>query len=80
MTAAASPERAAAAPPAGPGTIVYLKGYDVYVALPDGSGERRLTTNGTAAEPWVSPSGSDTETVAAGRGAVVYHLTSGARS
>jgi hypothetical protein len=74
MTAAASPEQAVAAPPAGPGTIVYLKGYDVYVALPDGSGERRLTTNGTAAEPWTSPSGSDTRTVAAARGAVVYHL------
>lgn len=74
MTAAASPERAAAAPPVGPGTIVYLKGYDVYVALPDGSGERRLTANGTAAEPWVQPSGSDTGTVAAARGSVVYHL------
>lgn len=74
LTAALSAEPAAGAPPTGPGTIVYIKGYDVYVALPNGSGERRLTTNGTAAEPWTSPSGSDTGTVAAARGTVVYHL------
>jgi hypothetical protein len=74
MTTTTGPERAVAAPPAGPGTIAYIKGYDVYVALPDGSGERRLTADGTAGAPWISPSGSDTGTVAAARGPVVYHM------
>lgn len=70
--ATAAPARAAA--PASLGTIVYLKGHDVYVARPDGSGERRLTTNGTAANPWRSPSSADNGIVVAARGPVVYRM------
>ncbi|MFC6042710.1 hypothetical protein [Nocardioides hankookensis] len=66
-----SPSTAAAS---GPGTIVYVKGHDVYVALPDGTGERRLTTNGSAAAPWVSPDGDDNGIVVAARGTVVYRM------
>lgn len=64
----------AAAKAAAPGTLLYVKGHNVYVALPDGTGERALTTDGTAAEPWVSPSGADDGTVAAARGPVVYRM------
>ena len=38
------------------GTIVYIAGNNVWIARPDGSGARRLTSNGTAAYPYVSPS------------------------
>jgi hypothetical protein len=64
----------AAAAPSNAGTIVYLKGHDVYVARPDGTGERRLTRNGTAASPWRSPSGADDGTVVAARGTVVVRM------
>jgi hypothetical protein len=74
LTTGTATAPAVGAPPTGPGTIVYVKGYDVYVALPDGSGERRLTTDGTVAEPWISPSGSDSGIVAAARGPVVYRM------
>lgn len=67
-------EEAAATPPAGPGTIVYLKGFDVYVAQPDGSGERRLTTDGTAALPYTSPSGADNGLVAVARGPEIIRM------
>lgn len=56
------------------GTIVYLKGHDVYVARPDGTGERRLTTNGTAAHPWRAPSGADDGTVVAARGTRIHRM------
>lgn len=74
LTTATGLEQAASAPPTGPGTIVYVKGYDVFVALPDGSGERRLTTDGTATQPWRSPSGSDLGTVVAARGPIVARM------
>ncbi|HYF73223.1 MAG TPA: hypothetical protein VD864_10415 [Nocardioides sp.] len=56
------------------GTILYVKGYDVYVARSDGTDARRLTTSGTAASPWVSPDGADDGTVVAARGPVVYRM------
>ncbi|WGX95964.1 hypothetical protein [Nocardioides sp. L-11A] len=64
----------ATAAPSNAGTIVYLKGYDVYVARPDGTGERRITTDGTAAEPWVSPSAADNGTVVAARGTSIVRM------
>ncbi|WGX98004.1 hypothetical protein [Nocardioides sp. L-11A] len=73
LSLAETPEASAAAAP-GPGTIVYLKGYDVYVAQPDGSGERRLTTDGTAAAPWRSPTGADDGTVVAVHGSVLHRM------
>lgn len=72
--ATAVPAGAPAAVAAAPGTLVFVKGHDVYVARPDGTGERRLTTNGTAGQPWVSPSGAADGTIAAARGPVVYRM------
>ncbi|MBM7518393.1 hypothetical protein [Nocardioides nitrophenolicus] len=69
----AGPSPAAAAP-SNAGTIVYLKGYDIYVARPDGTGERRLTTDGTLNNPWRSPSSADDGTVVAGRGPLVVRM------
>ncbi|MDQ6525765.1 hypothetical protein RB608_19270 [Nocardioides sp. LHD-245] len=64
----------ATAAPSNAGTIVYLKGYDVYVARPDGTGERRLTTDGTLSDPWLSPSSADDGTVVAARGTTVVRM------
>lgn len=82
LTLSTLPARSAAEPgpnaPAAaaisPGTLVYIKGYDVHVARPDGSGERRLTFDGTAALPWVSPSSSDRGEVVAARGTLVHRM------
>lgn len=75
-TAPATPATStAAATPAAPGALVYIKDHDVHIARPDGTGERRLTTDGTAAAPWVSPSGDDLGTVVAARGTKVYRLS-----
>ena len=51
------------------GTLVYIAGNNVWIARPDGSGARRLTSNGTANYPYVSPSEDDAGHI------VVGHLT-----
>ncbi|HEY1118611.1 MAG TPA: hypothetical protein VGE43_12945, partial [Acidimicrobiales bacterium] len=48
------------------GTLVYLKDANVWLANGDGSGDRALTTDGTPAEPYTSPSQSDGGIIAAG--------------
>lgn len=59
---------------AGTGTITYIKGNDVYVARQDGSDARRVTTDGTAAKPWRSPTSSDDGQIVAGRGDLIYRM------
>lgn len=49
------------------GTIVYISGYNVWIARGDGSGARALTTDGSFAAPYGSPTQSDTGTVVATR-------------
>jgi hypothetical protein len=46
-------------------SIVYVKAANVWVASPDGSNERQLTRDGTADQPYRSPSQADDGTVAA---------------
>lgn len=53
---------------AGSGSIVYVRGGDVYLARSDGSDERRLTRNGTADDPWSWPSEDDAGHVVAAHG------------
>ncbi len=69
-TPTAAAERAAP----GSGTLVYIRGYDVYVARPDGTGERRLTTSGTRTNPWHSPSSADNGQVVAARGTTIVRM------
>jgi hypothetical protein len=64
----------ATAVPSASGTIVYLKDHDVHVARPDGTGERRLTSDGTAARPWRTPSSADDGTVIAARGTTIVRM------
>jgi hypothetical protein len=59
---------------AGPGTITYVQADNVWVAHQDGTGARQLTSDGTAALPWRSPTQSDAGQVVAGRGNLVYRM------
>src|SRR5688572_13357231 len=46
-------------------SIVFVKDANVWAASPDGSNQRQLTRDGTAAHPYRSPSQADDGTVAA---------------
>ncbi|GAA3532511.1 hypothetical protein [Nocardioides daeguensis] len=75
LAAATVTPATAAGTPDLPGTLLYVKGYDVYAAHPDGTGERRLTTDGTAAAPYRSPTGDDLGNVVAVRGTLIHRMT-----
>src|SRR5688500_15814963 len=55
-------------------SIVYIKGGDVWLAKPDGSGQRALTKNGTAGNPYRSPAYSDGGVITAVRGRRDIHF------
>jgi hypothetical protein len=54
--------------PAPASSVVYIKDYNVWLASPDGSGQRQLTTDGFKELPYESPSQADDGTILAGRG------------
>ncbi|MBN9613088.1 MAG: PD40 domain-containing protein [Actinobacteria bacterium] len=73
--AAAQPSmRGAAAAPEAPGTIVFIKNYNVWIARGDGSGQRAVTSGGSFANPWGSPTQSDAGTIVAAQGAYIYQM------
>ena len=49
-------------------SLVFIKDYDVWLANPDGTGQRQLTTDGFKELPYESPSQADDGTILAGRG------------
>lgn len=59
------------------GTLVYVKGHDVWIARPDGSDQRRITTDGTFGRPYFSPSMADDGTIAVGHDGQVVRLRQG---
>lgn len=69
----AAPAHAAPAPAPG-GTIVFVKGYNVWIARGDGTGQRAVTTNGTYEHPYRSPTQSDAGIVAASHGNLIYRM------
>jgi hypothetical protein len=48
-------------------SLVFIKDHNVWLSEPDGSGQYQVTTDGSAANPWVSPSQSDDGTIVAAR-------------
>lgn len=62
------------AAPAAADSIVYIKDANVWVAQPDGTQARALTTDGTTGLPYASPSQADDGTVLAVRGSRFYKL------
>lgn len=41
------------------GSLVFIKGGNVWLARPDGSGQRAITTDGTPGDPYLVPSQTD---------------------
>jgi hypothetical protein len=58
----------AGAPASAAGSLVYIVDFNVWVAAPDGSGSRQLTTDGTESTPYHDPTQADDGTVYALRG------------
>jgi hypothetical protein len=64
----------ALAAPAAADSLVYVKDSNVWSARPDGSEQRRLTADGTAQDPYSSPTQADDGTIVAVRGTRLYKL------
>lgn len=56
-------------------SMVYVQNGNVWIAAPDGSHATAVTADGTAADPYRSPSESDAGTIAALRGTYIYRLS-----
>jgi hypothetical protein len=56
-----------AAAPAHADSLVFVKGDNVWLANPDGSNQFQVTTDGTAENPYLSPSQADDGTIVAAR-------------
>lgn len=62
-----------------PGSIVYLKNNNVWIANGDGTGSRAVTRDGTKSNPYYSPSESDTGVVVAAHSLDIVRMTQGGR-
>ena len=65
----------ATAPVAPTGSIAFVKDNNVWLISPDGSASRQLTTDGTQASGYRSPSQADDGTLVAKKGDYLYHLS-----
>lgn len=82
VTAATTPG-ADAAPPRSPGaaasvpragSLVFVRDHDVWVARGDGSSPRRVTSDGTYAKPYRSPTQAANGTIVASHGSVIVRM------
>ena len=71
---AAQPSSPSARIAAGSGTITYIANHNVFVASQDGTSPRQVTKDGTAANPWYSPTQSDAGQIVAGHGTLIYRM------
>ena len=55
-------------------SIVYIKNHNVWIANPDGSGARAITTDGEADWPYRSPSQAENGIISAGHGTDIVQL------
>ncbi len=55
-------------------SLVFTKDHNVWLANPDGSGLYQVTTDGTEARPYLSPSQADDGTIVAGHGTEIVRL------
>lgn len=55
-------------------SIAYVKGHDIWLANPDGSGQYQVTLDGTASWPYGSPSQADDGTIVARRGSDIVRM------
>ncbi len=57
-----------------PGTILYIKSHNIWMARGDGSGQVQVTKNGTAADPYSSPTQADDGTIVAAKSYLIVRL------
>lgn len=57
-----------------PGTILFVKNHNIWFARGDGSGQVQVTKDGTAADPYSSPTQADDGSIVAGKGYLVVRL------
>lgn len=55
-------------------SIVFIQDANVWLAQPDGANRYQVTTDGTAAQPYSSPSQADDGTIAASRGTEIIRM------
>ncbi|MFS3127338.1 hypothetical protein ACLM5J_02930 [Nocardioides sp. Bht2] len=60
---------------AAPGSIVFIRDHNVWLARGDGTGAYRVTRDGTATAPYRSPSQSDTGVIAVSRRHLIIRMT-----
>ena len=68
-----APTQTGAPSPEGTGSIVYILDSNVWVAAPDGSMARAVTSNGTADDPYHDPSQADDGTIFVLQGETAMH-------
>jgi hypothetical protein len=56
------------------GTITYILGNNVWVANTDGTSARQVTRDGSADNPYYSPTESEAGNIVAGRGNLIYRM------
>ena len=56
-------------------SLVFIKGGNVWLANPDGSGQYQVTLDGTPDGPYYSPSQADDGTIVAVRGSTLYRMS-----
>lgn len=56
-------------------SIVFIKGGNVWLSHPDGSGQYQVTLDGTPDGPYRSPSQADDGTIVAARGSSLYRMS-----
>ncbi len=64
----AAPLITAPATAASGGSLVYVKGHNIWISTPDGKRQHRVTKDGTAGLPYSTPSMSDSGIIAAAKG------------
>lgn len=74
LTLAASALTLAAAPATSAESIVFVKDANVWLTSPDGSTQHQVTTDGTAEQPYRSPSQADDGTIAVSHGHLIKRI------
>jgi Tol biopolymer transport system component len=74
VAALAAAASLATAAPAAADSISYVKGHNVWISNPDGSGQYQVTTDGSASRPYRSPSQADDGTIVASHGNDIVRL------
>ncbi|WP_028657139.1 hypothetical protein [Nocardioides sp. J54] len=74
VPASAAPEPASTTVTAATGSIVLVRGHNVWLTRPDGTGARAVTGDGTAASPYEHPTMSDSGVIAVRKGSTFVRM------